>query len=301
MNLSSTERIKPTGEPLWGLFLMTGLLLGGCDRHQGAAPDAPSKLHIACVVYPLASLAAQVSGQRADLEWFCENGQDPRDLHLTDDQKQHARHADLILTSGFGDAWASSALTTKQQSLRLIQPEQTPTGRSLSETPGAIWLHPLVAREMVESVRERLATLDTKDAPEYRKAADGLTSEIDRIDDDFRTRLAPFNGRKFLSLRPTWGPIVQRYVLEEITPVDTDARHLTDEDVRKLKKAAKEEGTTLLVIDAALLPGVRRELAQRTGLRLILLDPLGSSAPEGRSTWARIMRYNLDQLEGGLK
>ena len=55
-----------------------------------------------------------------------------------------------------------------------------------------------------------------------------------------------------------------------------------------------------LVIDATLLPGVRRELQRRIGLRLISLDPLGSSAPDGRSTWVRVMRYNLDQLVEGL-
>ena len=272
-----------------------------CDRH--APPNAPEvlKIHVLSSVYPLASIAQQVGGPQAEVEWFCENGQDPRDLRLSDEQTRHAHQADLILTSGFREKWAGDTLEAHQQAVRLLLPESTSTGRTLPDDHGALWLDPQVAREMAQLIAGRLTLLDAKHDQEYRQRADVFVKEADAVDAEFRARLAPFKGRKFLSLRTTWSTLAQHYGLEEIAPINAEAHKLTDEDVRKLKDAALENKTDVLAIDAALLPGVQRELQQRTGLRLLPLDPLGSSAPDGRSTWSRIMRYNLEQLVNGLR
>src|SRR5262249_36062182 len=128
-----------------------------------------------------------------------------------------------------------------------------------------------------------------------------FAKSVDALDAEFRPKLAPLQGRKFLALRPTWVRLASHYGLIEIAPTNTDARGLSDDDVRTLKLVARKEGTDVLAIDASLLPGVQRQIQQRTGLKLLLLDPLGTSAPEGRSTWIKIMRYNLEQLERGLK
>jgi zinc transport system substrate-binding protein len=278
------------------------LLLVGCDRHASDTPaNEIPRLRIVSSVYPLADIVRQTAGDHVELEWFCENGHDPRDLRLSDDQKKKARAADLVLTSGFSDNWSGDTLTQRERSLRLIEPQTTAAGRLLPDNQGALWLDPRIARDMAELVRERLTTLDAKHEADYRRASERLVKEIDALDADYRAGLAPFRGRRFLSLRPTFSTMVERYDLEEVSPINTDPSHLTDADVRKLKETALTEGIELLAIDASLLPGVRRELQQRTGLRLLPLDPLGSSAPDGRSTWIRIMRYNLEQLVRELK
>ena len=283
------------------VILITLITLMSCDRHSIDVPVETSKLHVLSSVYPLADIVRQIAGQQIDLEWFCENGQDPRDLRLSDEQKTHAHRADLILTSGFREAWAGDLLDAHQQSLRLLQPESTPAGRNAPDPHGALWLDPQIARETADLIRVKLSVLDPKHEVEFRKNCEAFLKEVDAIDAEYRKRLAPLRGRPFLALRPTWSALAERYGLEEIAPIDTDPQHLTDADVRKLKETATERGTNTLVIDAALLPGVQRELANRTGLNLLPLDPLGSSAPDGHSTWTRLMRYNLEQLERGLK
>ena len=292
---------RPSVRHLAGvLLLLLCSRLIGCDRRSDAPPEV-IKLRVLCSVYPLADVVRQVAGQRVDLESFCENGQDPRDLRLSDAQKKHAHQADLIITSGFRELWAGDILDSRQQALRLLQPDSTPTGRELPDTHGALWLDPQITKEIAELLRLRLTQFDTAHETEYRQNYDAFVKEVDAVDADYRKRLKPYSGRPFLALRPTWGTLAERYNLEEIAPLNTDPRKLTDADVRKLKDIATERGTDLLVIDAALLPGVQRELQLRTGLRLLPLDPLGSSAPDGRSTWVRLMRYNLDQLVNGLK
>ncbi len=217
--------------------------LAGCNRQKNQTPAAETpKRHVLSAVYPLADIVRQVAGERAEVEWFCENGLDPRDVRLSETQQHRARTGiDLIVTSGFDDLWAGDMMGAQQRSERLIRPEATATGRTYREPYGCLWLDPRVAREMAE-----------------------------------------------------------HYGVKEIAPVNTEPQNLSDDQVVTLKKAAKAEGTNVLAIDAALLPGVRRELELRTGMRLMLLDLVGSSAPEGRSTWIKLMRYNLEELERGL-
>src|SRR5947207_14891414 len=83
----------------------------GCDRpSNNNAPQEPPKRHALSTVYPLADVVRQVAGKSVEVEWFCESGQDPRDLKLTDEQVKLARAADLIVTSGFFDPWAGDMI-----------------------------------------------------------------------------------------------------------------------------------------------------------------------------------------------
>src|SRR2546422_794629 len=101
-----------------------------------------------------------------------------------------------------------------------------------------------------------------------RPEADGGTGEADPpLGLNHHKRLAPFQGRAFVSLRPLWGQMAERYGLREIAPINVTPQTLTDDDVRALKQAAKEAETDLLVTDATFLPGIQRELQLRTGLR----------------------------------
>ena len=291
------------------LTVLTLIALTACDHPSSTAPQEPTKRHVLATVYPLADVVRQVAGELVDVDWLCENGSDPRDLKLSDDQKRRIQNADLIVSSGFDDPWFTQALDLHQQALRLIRPESTPAGRALAAAASddddaprnALWLDPEIVKELAEAVREHLTMLEAKHDRELRASADAFVRSVDALDGEFRGRLAPLRGRKFLSLRPMWGRLAERYGLQEIAPLNTEARKLTDEDVRTLKEAAIAKKTDVLAIDTNLLPGVQRELQLRTGLRLLLLDALGSSAPDGRSTWIRLMRYNLEQLEKGLK
>lgn len=277
----------------------------GCKRATPASTETAdaAKRPALATVYPLAAVLRQVTGDGFNIHWFCEAPQDPRDLKLTPDQADLAHRVDFIITSGFGETWAGNELTAQVKAQRLIQPELMPSARALppDEDHGALWLDPQIVKELVEEIRQRATILDTRREQAYRANADALQKELTDLDAEYRRRLGPYQGRAFISLRPTWGLLASRYGLTEVAPANATPQSLTDADVKAIKKAAKDNATDLLVIDAAFLPGVQRELALRTGLKLVPLDPLGTSAPDGRSTYVRLMQYNLDQLEKALK
>jgi len=60
-------------------------------------------------------------------------------------------------------------------------------------------------------------------------------------------------------------------------------------------------GAGAVFVDASTPVAVRQQIEERTGLRAVTLDALGTSAADGRNTWAKVMRYNLEQLKRGLE
>lgn len=284
---------------------MVLLWIGGCDQPRSATPPAPLARRALATVYPLSDVLRRVAGNPTDvawsIEWICENGQDPRTVTPTDEQLRLARRCDVIVSSGFGERWAGDMLSPEQRANTLVDPAATDAGRKYPTPHGALWLDIRVVGQVTDIVRERMSVIDPKHDEQYRKNAVSYEKELEVLEREYREQLTPLAGKKFLSLRVTWSPLVRRFGIQEVAPVDDDPSSLSDDDVEKIKQAARDQNISVLAVDASLLPGVQRELQLRTGLRLMPLDLIGTSAPDGRSTYAKLMRYNLNQLVQGLK
>jgi ABC-type Zn uptake system ZnuABC Zn-binding protein ZnuA len=95
--------------------------------------------------------------------------------------------------------------------------------------------------------------------------------------------------------------MLARYGLEPIAPVNTSEERLTPADFKdRLVPAARAAGVKTIYVDDATPRAVRQQIEDRTGLTVLTLDSVGTSATAGRNTWAKVMRYNLEQIRKGL-
>jgi hypothetical protein len=77
---------------------------------------------------------------------------------------------------------------------------------------------------------------------------------------------------------------------------------LTDGQIGELRSAVRREQLAVVLVRADTPPALVVDLSQRTGARLIPLDPYGSSAADsGRSTAQEFLKYNLGQLVEAVK
>jgi zinc transport system substrate-binding protein len=152
----------------------------------------------------------------------------------------------------------------------------------------------------VEALRQRLAGADPAHEPEYSKNAAAVRRSIEALDAELSEATKRLSNRKLLTVRPVWGAFCRRYGLEQVAPAQSAEGRLSDEDYRALIRAAKESGSGSVFVDVGTPAAVRQQIAERTKLKVLTLDPLGTSAPEGRSSYERLMRYNLEQLQSGL-
>ena len=95
--------------------------------------------------------------------------------------------------------------------------------------------------------------------------------------------------------------MLARYGLEPVAPVNVTEERLTAADFKdRLIPAARAAAVKFIYVDDATPRAVRQQIAERTGLTALTLDAVGTSATAGRNTWAKVMRYNLEQIRKGL-
>jgi len=292
-----TRRLAPRLVMAWCVGM------AGCDRGGETAEPVP-RIEVVATVYPLADIARQVGGQWVNVRAFLEGGQDPRNLTVSDNQRKQLRDANIVLTSGYDDSWTKELGGRNYRLEHLLGPQQTNTGKKDALAIGGqgdLWLDMKVAGEFADLVADRLSIRDPQHGDEYHQRAAAFKDEVEQLDGEFRAALAQTGQKKFLSARPTWGALAHCYGLEEIAPGDTVAWRLTPQAVLALRHAARENQTDVLAVDTDLPPAEQAHIQAQTGLRLLRLDACGSSASDGRSTYIRLMRYNLEELRRILK
>jgi zinc transport system substrate-binding protein len=276
----------------------------GCDRSTNQTPSAPAKLRVLATVYPLADIARRVAGEHADVQWLVESGQSLDALSSTG-VMDLAAQSRVVLSSGTSEDWSPKGMSLDARSVRMVQPETMVAARQLyggvPPDPNAhLWLDPGTVLDCVESLRQRLAAADPVHEPDYSKNAAGVRKIVEALDAELAAGTKRLRSRRVLIVRPTWGAFCRRYGLEQVAPVQSREERLSDDDYHALSTAAKESGFSCIFVDVTTPAPVRQQIAERLKLRVLTLDVLGTSAPEGRSTYDKIMRYNLEQLTEGL-
>jgi len=295
----------------WLIAVAAAVTATGCDRDgansstagAGRAGAAGPKITIVASIYPMAEMAERVGGAAwVRAEWLVDAGRRPEEVEADSSARRRAGNAVAVITAGPWDgAWALPDVTPEARRDRVVDPSQMPAAQG-QDADAYLWLDPAVWRQMVERLRTRLSVYDGRHEADVRAGAAAYLAEVDAVDGEMKAGLAEFKGRKVLVVRPVWGAMLARYGLEQVAPVTgvTEER-LTAADFKdRIVPAARAAGARAIFVDEATPAGVRQQIEDRTGLRVLTLDAVGSSAAEGRSTWARVMRYDLGQLRKGL-
>jgi ABC-type Zn uptake system ZnuABC Zn-binding protein ZnuA len=290
---------------LWPKFvwaLVALFLLAGCDSGPAGneKPAPPPKINVLVAVYPMVEMVKRIGGEHVDVQWLAEAGQKPDDIEATPDLRRRTTKASLVVTSGPWDAWAFAELTPDTRLKRNVEPERTAAGRQV-DPKSYPWLDPAVMRELVEPVRVHLAILDPPHEAEYTKNAEAYRAEIDSIDREIRQSLNQVPARRVLAVRPVWGAFCKHYGFSLLTPVIGTEGTLSPAEFRELAKVAKASEIKTIFVDASTTTAIRQQIEEKTGLKTMELDAMGSSAADGRNTWGKLMRFNAEELKKGLE
>jgi zinc transport system substrate-binding protein len=275
------------------LSLLTATV--GCEREPSQVHRPP--LNINCSVYPYVEVAAAVGGQRVRVAWLIEAGQPIFNWRPGTEQLARWQAADLAVTTGRAEPWAIQGLADPYRAAGVILLDSLPA--AAGQAPDTyLWLDPQVVRELADLLRQRLTVLEVQSERYFQENAEAYVRRIDELEQELAPRLEGLRGRKVLALHGRWNPLTRLAGLEVVQPVSAAAHALSGRDWSSLRRAVQEHGLEVLLIEADTAPAVVRELEQRLGVRALLLDPLGTSAPAGRNGYLAIMRYNLEQLAG---
>lgn len=309
-NLFPPVRIRPELVSLVLVVALAMVLPPGCRKKQ-PRPIKNEPLTVLATAYPLADVARRVGGRYVRVEWIAERGQPLAKLVPAPDLRARLGTVDLLLTSGASEPWAIEGFDDPFRAAKILRLDllagggrsggsETSLAPSQVQLPaGSLWLDPVLVRETAHETARRLALRRPHLQDYFTRQADTVAGEIDALLAEYQPQSGSREG-KVLTLSNRFDPLLGRLGITPVRPLFASPGRLSSNELRQLRDAASAQRTEVLIVDADVPAAVVADLAARSGLRVITLDSLGSSAAGDRDTYLDLMRYNLGQLSQAL-
>ncbi|WP_436736771.1 metal ABC transporter substrate-binding protein [Streptomyces sp. BBFR102] len=292
---------------------------GGAD--SGGSADG--KLAVTASFYPLEFLAEQIGGDHVDVTTLTGPGVEPHDLDITPRQTGQMSETDVLLylrglqpavdkavdQAGVRNTVDAGELTTLE-----VHSSSSGDGHDHAEEEGDghdhgdsgrdphVWLDPVRYAQIAEGVGAALQKADPDHAADYRKNTEALTGKLKKLDQDFREGLRNTGSKTFITTHSAFGYLAERYGLdqESIAGVDPESEP-SPARMRELQKIAAEENVTTVFFEALASDRTATILAEDTGLRTGVLDPLEGITKQSKGDdYLEVMRSNLAALQKAL-
>jgi zinc transport system substrate-binding protein len=283
------------------LLLLAGLVCvlviggGACERPNSPTTQIP-KMRVVATVYPLADVARQVGGPFVDASWIVEGGQSLSGVRSTEELRNRLSNADFVIcTSPATEPWATAGSTTDTpQRQRVIRLDLLNSAQQ-NAVVGLLWLDPVITKDLARELGARLFVSHPDREKYFHERTNEFVVELDSLVQQYQSKFLATRNKKVLVLNTDFNPLLYRFGLEPIQPTEAMLTGLNDTDVAVLKVAARDQGTRLLLAPADLPEAVSKDIASRTGLQIVPIDVLGSSAGGGK-TYLDMLKSNLEQL-----
>lgn len=302
---------------------LAACLLVGCSGRPEPAPDKRGKVGVTASIFPLADVAAQIGGPDAAVTCMLAPGQSPHAFAARPEHVEMLTRAKLLVRVGLGvDDWAAQAATAAGKGLRVVvfadlvggeagrhDPDHDGhPGEDHDEAHGHhhagdphIWLDPVFTQELVKRVAEELAAIDPAHREGYLRRRDAYLAKLRQLDADYRQVLSAVPKKHFVTFHEAFTYIARRYGLVAQSLAGVDAEALGPDRLGEVVAFVKAHRVAAIFVEPQFPVERLQAVADRTGVRVEVLDPLGSPAAAGYDGYLAMMRSNLARLAASLK
>ena len=160
-----------------------------------------------------------------------------------------------------------------------------------------LWLDPRNAAVLVDRIADALAKRDPVRADAYRANAVAAKAGIAALDAHLADELRPLQNRPYVVFHDAYQYLERRYDLTPVGAVSIGperspgARRLSH-----LRDKIAEHGAACAFREPQFAPKVLESLAGDTGIRIGVLDPLGTGTAPGPGGYATLMQGLADAL-----
>jgi len=263
---------------------------------------------------PLTLFTRAVADGCATVEPLVTDGGDPHHSHARPGDLARLGKASVLVVNGLsleapleaGIAAAAPPALVRVEASRGVTPLKGPDG---APNPH-VWLDPQRAIQQVKAIRDGLAAADPGCRDRYATNAAAFITQLERLDGDLATLLAPFAGRRFVVSHDLAPYLASRYRLRSEPLVATPDSLPSPADMRRVGEVARSAGLKALLVEPAGHHhhhhdhgGDLQTVASDLGLRILSFDPLetlpaGTTA--GPAHYLDTMRRNGKALVSAL-
>ncbi|MFA7323230.1 MAG: metal ABC transporter substrate-binding protein [Candidatus Nanopelagicales bacterium] len=265
-----------------------------------SAPSAQSKTTVVAAFYPLQYAAEQIGGTGVNVTNLTQPGVEPHDLELSAAQVADIANADLVLyIRGFQPAVdeavdqqaADHAIDVAQGLSRLDGPEGSDPH---------VWLDPANMSQIGAVTAARLAAIDPDKAKVFSQNASALSASMTALSADFAKALAHCPTTTIVVSHQAFGYLAHALGFTQvgISGLNPEAEP-SPARMREVADVIRRNGVTTIYYESLVDPKVAQTIAEETGAKPVMLDPLEGLRPGSKGDYVSVMLDNLKTLKTG--
>jgi zinc/manganese transport system substrate-binding protein len=277
---------------------------------------AADKLPVLASFSILGDIVAQVGGDRVTVSTLVGPDQDGHVYQPTPNDIKKVTHARLIVVNGLGfegwmDRLAHSAnykgsIVVASTGIQARELEEEGSKDHAEHTDPHAWQNPANVMIYTQNIVSALDKLDPAGSAVYKKNGDAYITALKQLDSWAGAQFAgiPVAKRKIITSHDAFHYFGAHYKIEFIAPqgMATDSEPSAREVASMIRQMKKEQIKAVFIENMTspkLLQQISREAGTDAGAKLYS-DAL--SGPQGPAPdYLRMMRYNVEQMLGGLR
>jgi len=279
-------------------LLAASLALTACD--DGSSQGAQGKTNVVAAFYPLQYAATQVGGTGIEVTGLTQPGVEPHDIELSAAQVADIANADLVVyIRGFQPAVdAAVDQQAADHSLDVAQDLTRLTGAEGLDPH--VWLDPANMSKIGSAIARRLTVIDPAKGPQFEKNADAMAASMRALESEFSTTLADCAITTLVVSHEAFGYLAKAFGFTQvgISGLDPEAEP-SPARLREVADLIREHGVSTIYYESLVDPKVAQTIADETGAKAVMLDPLEGLQPDSDGDYLSIMQSNLKALHAG--
>ncbi|WP_406305128.1 metal ABC transporter substrate-binding protein [Streptomyces sp. NBC_00885] len=297
--------------------------LSACSTSSAAdGKSSDGRLKVVASFYPMQYLAEQIGGDHVTVSTLTRPGVEPHDLELGPRQTAELNEAGYIVylkgvQPAVDKAIAQSEAKNKVDAATLTKLEHHGTegghshegeeaGHDEHEGEAGsdphIWLDPVKYAEVAKGVGTSLEKADPDHAADYKKNTDALLTKLNGLNSAYQQGLKTAATKTFITTHSAFGYLAERYGLDQegIAGIDPESEP-SPARIKQLQTIAKKDKVTTVFFETLASDKTAKTLAEDTGLKTDVLDPLEGITDKSRGRdYLQVMESNLAALQKAL-
>lgn len=165
------------------------------------------------------------------------------------------------------------------------------------------WLDPLLVRDGISPLLSRvLADLSPEDEAYFESRLDDYRQQLTGLHEEIIAAVSSFSRQDFIAFHSAWRYFAHRYGLHEIAVVaDFPGQEPSAGWVAKLITLITEKQIGAILTEPQFSPALAERIAEESGSKVLVIDPLGGENVTGRESYLELMRFNLRAFREALE
>lgn len=261
-----------------------------------------SKTRIVTSFYPMYVIALNLTegaegielSNMADVNVGCLH-----DYTLTTEDMKKVENADIFISNGLGMENFISKILESNGDMKVIDSSnnlENVISNGIEEN-AHIWTSIDNYILQVQNIAEELKTADAKNAEVYTQNAQKYVDELNKLNEEYKSKLAKLNGEKAICLNEAFEYMGQELGMEMITiKTDHEESAISAGMLKSVINKVKEDDIKIIIIDKNDSKTNAETIANETGAKILELNS-GLTGELNKDAYINQMRENMNILE----